>query len=135
MQIDEAISEMQDGEIGLYYITKMHYGKERSLYIGKSTYCIKERLRAFVVNRMVGLSNRHFVRIGRISMPGNFDKSVIDHAEKALIYEHGENVLNILDNNVMSTKTYCYTDLYRIYNEGDIFELKPIVDMNEHPEL
>ena len=40
----------------------------------------------------------------------------------------------MLCDNTASTKSYSYDELYRIYNEGDIFELKPIVDMKEHTE-
>ena len=58
-------------------------------------------------------------------------KEAIRHAEKALILDHS----NVLCDNTASTKSYCYDELYRIYNEGDIFELKPIVDMNDQAEL
>ena len=84
---------------------------------------------------MVGLSNRYFVRIGRIALPKYVNESIINHAEKALIYEHGEEGSDILELNVVSTQSYHYDELYRIYNEGDVFELKPVVDMNDHPEL
>jgi len=33
--------------------------------------------------------------------------------------------------NTSKTKSYSYKDLYRIENEGDIFELKPIIRMHD----
>ena len=67
------------------------------------------------------------MRIGHITYPRNADASVIDHAESAIVYEQKD----IFYENTSKTKTYSYTDLYRIENEGDIFELKPTIRMHE----
>ena len=68
-----------------------------------------------------------YVRLGHIIYPQKPDASMIDHAESAIIYEQSD----IFINNTCKTKTYSYTDLYRIENEGDIFELKPKIRMHE----
>ena len=50
-----------------------------------------------------------------------------ENAESAILYEQKE----VFFENTSKTKTYSYTDLYRIENEGDIFELKPKIRMHE----
>ena len=61
-------------------------------------------------------------------------QKAIQHAEKALIFEHGQYGSKILIENTVSTSTYSCTDIYKIINEGDRFELNEIVDMNEYEE-
>ena len=68
-----------------------------------------------------------YVRLGHITYPKNPDASIIDHAESAILYEQKE----VFFENTCKTKTYSYTDLYRIENEGDIFELKSKIRMHE----
>ena len=45
---------------------------------------------------------------------------MIDHAESAILYEQS----NVFYENTCKTKSYTYTELYRIENIGNIFELK-----------
>ena len=68
--------------------------------------------------------------MGKIVYPINVDEKIIDHAESALIFEHGDMLLE----NTGKRFSYSYSDLYQIQNVGDIGELKPIVRMKNHPE-
>ena len=76
-----------------------------------------------------------FVRIGTIVYPTQNIENVIRHAEKALIFEHGQNGTKILVENTVSTRGYSYTDIFRIINEGNRFELSAEVDMNNHEDV
>lgn len=130
MLVDDMINSEDSLQAGLYYITRMLHDKEISLYIGKATRTIKERL---VQHRKEWLSNRYgekYVRIGRIIYPHHVDPQIIDHAESALIFEHG----NILIDNTDKIKTYSYSELYQIQNIGNIGHLKDIVRMHNHPD-
>ncbi len=133
--IDEVISTLNDNEIGLYYITRRYNGQEKSLYLGESVSSIKSRLKSHKdwVHRYS--HSRIYVRIGKIVCPTDIDLvDAIHHAEKALIFEHGSLGSGVLFGNTVSTKSYTYTDIYRIINEGNRFELKPVVDMNYHED-
>lgn len=134
--IDEVISTLGDHEIGLYYITRRYNGREKSLYLGESVSSIKNRLKSHK-DWVHGYSHsKIYVRIGKIVYPTNIDLvDAIHHAEKALIFEHGPLGSNVLFENTVSTKSYTYTDIYRIINEGNRFELKPEVDMNNHDDV
>lgn len=130
MLIDEAIELEDSRHPGLYYITRMLHGKETSLYIGKATRTIRERL---ICHRKDWLSNRYGeknVRLGIIIYPNNVDSEIIDHAESALIFEHSD----LLVDNTDKTNTYSYSELYQIQNIGNIGELKEIVRMHKHPD-
>lgn len=132
--IDEVIAFLPNDEIGLYYITRLCRGKESSLYIGESISSIKSRLQSHK-NWVHGYSRSEiYVRIGRVVYPKHEIENAILHAEKALIFEHGQYGTKILIENTVSTGSYSYTDVFKIVNEGDYFELKPEVDMREHEE-
>ena len=132
--IDEVIACLSDDEIGLYYITRICRGKESSLYIGESVSSIKDRLLSHK-KWVHGYSRSEiYVRIGRIVYPHQAIEDAIQHAEKALIFEHGQYGTKILIENTVSTASYSYTDIFKIINEGDFFELKPVVDMRDHEE-
>ena len=131
MLFEDAIDALSGREIGLYYITRMYNKKETGLYMGESTYSIKHRLKAHRDWVYTYSHSKIYVRIGHVQASGGDIKEAIRHAEKALILDHS----NVLCDNTASTKSYCYDELYRIYDEGDIFELKPIVDMNDQAEL
>lgn len=132
--IDEVIDCLPDNAIGLYYITRICRGKETSLYIGESVSSIKERLLSHK-SWVHGYSRSEiYVRIGRIVYPKQEVENAILHAEKALIFEHGQYGTGILIENTVSTASYSYTDVFMIINEGDYFELKPEVDMRDHEE-
>lgn len=132
--IDDVISSLPDDAIGLYYITRICRGKESSLYIGESISSIKSRLLSHK-NWVHGYSRSEiFVRIGRIVYPKQEVDNAILHAEKALIFEHGQHGTGILIENTVSTSSYSYTDIFKIINEGNRFELLPEVDMQNHEE-
>ena len=52
---------------------------------------------------------------------------IIDHAESSILYEQRDVFLE----NTCKTKSYSYSELYRIENEGDIFEFKPVIRMHD----
>lgn len=132
--IDDVISSLSDDEIGLYYITRICRGKESSLYIGESISSIKDRLLSHK-GWVHGYSRSEiYVRLGRIVYPKQEVENAILHAEKALIFEHGQYGTKILIENTVSTASYSYTDVFKIVNEGDYFELKPEVDMRAHED-
>ena len=132
--IDDVISSLPDDAIGLYYITRICRGKESSLYIGESISSIKSRLLSHK-NCVHGYSRSEiFVRIGSIVSPKQEVDNAILHAEKALIFEHGQHGTGILIENTVSTSSYSYTDIFKIINEGNHFELLPEVDMQNHEE-
>ena len=72
-------------------------------------------------------------------MPNRFCQSQLPKqprisSAQALIFEHGQYGTGILIENTVSTASYSYTDVFKIINEGDYFELKPEVDMRDHEE-
>lgn len=130
LPIDDAIEQEDSLYPGLYYITRVLHGKETSLYIGKATRTIRERL---ISHRKEWLSNRYGeknIRLGRIIYPNNADSEIIDHAESALIFEHGD----ILIDNTDKIKTYSYSELYQIQNIGNLCDLKEVIRMHNHPD-
>lgn len=70
------------------------------------------------------------MRIGTIIYPHHVDSAIIDHAESALIFEHGD----MLIDNTAKTKTYSYSELYQVQNIGNTGHLKDIVRMHSHPD-
>lgn len=126
--IEDAITSSLSLESGLYYITRLFRMKETSLYIGKSTNSIRSRIRAHDRQWVHDYRGKIYVRIGQIIYPRNADAELLDHAESALIFEHGD----ILMDNTDKRLTYSYCDLYRIENIGNCFELKQTVRMHSH---
>ncbi|MGN1123673.1 MAG: hypothetical protein ACI4RR_04960 [Eubacterium sp.] len=136
-QLIQDVIDNLNGELGLYYITREYNGVEHSLYLGKSSADIKNRLTSHNDGWLREYyRNKIYVRIGKITYPKNITSDMIDDAESALIYEHGLSDFGtkILIENSSKIKSYSYTNLYRIRNNGDIFQLRPIVDMSCHPE-
>ncbi len=132
LPLDEAIQSSSSKMQGLYYITRVFGNNETTLYLGIATKnnTISHRLRAHRDNWLNLYRGQIHVRIGKIVYPYNADKKIISHAESAIIFEQGD----LFYENTDKTKGYTYTDLYRIENEGDIFELKPKIRMREHEE-
>jgi len=137
LPIDDVIATIDNNCIGLYYITcraNRENAKEKSLYLGESTSSIKSRLKDHK-GWVHGYSRSEiFVRIGKIDYPNENIEEAIKHAERALIFEHGQCGTRVLFENTASTKSYIYTDIYKIINEGNRFELKCEVDMNLHED-
>ena len=127
--LDEAIESDLSNTQGLYYLSRVFGGNETSLYLGIATHnnTIRNRLKSHREHWLNLYRGKIYVRLGHIIYPKNPDASVIDHAESAIVYEQKD----VFFENTSKTKTYSYTDLYRIENEGDIFELKPKIRMHE----
>ncbi|MGN0457304.1 MAG: hypothetical protein ACI4F2_10645 [Acutalibacteraceae bacterium] len=131
---DDVIKSLSDNEVGLYYITRIYNGCEKSLYLGESVSSIKSRLKShkdWVHNYS---HSKIYVRIGKIVYPKKDVEKAIKHAERALIFEHGQCGSKVLFENTVSTQSYTYSDVYKIINEGCRFELKYEVDMNTHED-
>lgn len=128
--LDEALVSPATSICGLYYISRVWGGHETSLYIGKATNAIRERLRAHKHEWLYLYRGSLYVRIGQIIYPKTVSGNLIDHAESALIFEHGD----ILQENTDKRQSYSYSGLYRIENVGDIGMLHPFVDMYKHPD-
>ncbi len=130
MTIDEAIADDSSDTRGLYYISRVFGKKETTLYLGIATHknTIRHRLRAHKSWWLKEYRGTIKVRIGKIIYPyANIDE-VIDHAESAILYEQKDLFLE----NTAKIKSYSYNTEYCIENIGDIFELKPIIDMLKH---
>ena len=129
LPLDDAIESSLSNTQGLYYITRVFGDKESSQYLGIATNnnTIRNRLRSNKEEWLYKYRGKIYVRLGHVVYPRNASHDVIDHAESAIIYEHN----GLLFENTSKVKSYSYTDLYRIENEGDIFELKPIIRMHE----
>lgn len=128
MLLEDAIASDMANTQGLYYITRVFGSKETSLYLGIATKnnTISHRLRGHKSNWLHLYRGKLFVRVGNIVYPKCPDDSIIDHAESAILYEQKD----VFFENTCKTKSYSYSELYRIENEGDIFELKPVIRMH-----
>jgi len=126
-------SDLAKGQ-GLYYITRIFGEKETSLYLGIARYhnTIKHRLEAHRDNWLSEKRGEIFVRVGEIIYPRNVNgdemAEIINHAESAILYDPSHK--RLFPENVGKRSSYTYTDLYRIENEGNIFELSPSVRMH-----
>ena len=56
--------------------------------------------------------------------------NIIDHAESAILYAPEHKTL--FPENVSKRNSYSYAELYRLENEGNIYELSPRIRMHEH---
>lgn len=132
LPLEDAIASDLSNTQGLYYISRVFGNKETSLYLGIATRhnTIRNRLKNHNEHWLNLYRGKVYVRLGHIVYPKNPDASVIDHAESAILYEQKD----VFFENTSKTKSYSYTDLYRIENEGDIFELKPKIRMHEHED-
>ncbi len=132
LPLDEAISSDLSKTQGLYYLTRVFGEKETSLYIGIATNnnTISHRLKAHRDHWLNLYRGNIYVRIGTVVYPREVNHHIIDHAESAIVFEMSD----VFYENTSKTKTYTYTDIYRVENEGDIFELKPKIRMQEHEE-
>ena len=130
IEVDSAIESEASLNPGLYYITRIWGENETSLYIGKASRTIRERLMDHKKHWLPLYLGKLMVRIGQIIYPHSPDATLIDHAESALIFEHSE----ILTDNTDKRNTYSYSDLYQIQNTGNIGMLKEKIRMQEHPD-
>ena len=130
IEVDSAIESEASLNPGLYYITRIWGENETSLYIGKASRTIRERLIDHKKQWLPLYRGKLMVRIGQIIYPHSPDATLIDHAESALIFEHSE----ILTDNTDKRNTYSYSDLYQIQNTGNIGMLKEKIRMQEHPD-
>ena len=130
IDVEAAIESEASLNPGLYYITRIWGENETSLYIGKASRTIRERLIDHKKHWLPFYRGKLMVRIGQIIYPHNPDATLIDHAESALIFEHSD----ILTDNTDKRNTYSYSDLYQIQNTGNIGMLKEKIRMQEHPD-
>lgn len=130
LRIDDAIASPITLNCGLYYITRVWGSRETSLYIGKATRTVRERLVSHKLDWLHLDRGGLFVRVGKFMYPRNIDVTIIDHAESALIFDHRD----ILQENTDKRLSYSYTDIYQIVNTGNIGALHPLVDMYGHPD-
>lgn len=120
---------------GLYYITRVHGEKESSLYLGiaRLNNTINHRLKSHQNNWMPLYRGAFWVRIGEIIYPKENDMEkeaeILYHAESALLYDPAHKKLFPV--NISQRKSYSYSELYRVENIGDYFELKSSVRMHE----
>jgi len=129
MTIDEAIASDSSNIQGLYYITRVFGHKETTLYLGIATKhnTVRKRLKEHKKHWLKNVRGTIKVRIGRVVYPFANLNEVIDHSESAILAEQGD----LFIENISKTKSYTYNNLYRVENVGDIFELKPYIDMNK----
>lgn len=129
LTLDEAIADEKSDSKGLYYISQVFGNKERTLYLGIATKnnTIRHRLKGHKDWKLKGKRGIIKVRIGKIVYPHSNIDEIIDHAESAILYEQK----NLFRMNKSKIKSYTYYNVYRFENIGDIFELKPIIDMAE----
>ena len=114
---------------GLYYISRVFGSKETTLYLGIATKnnTIRHRLKGHKSWWLKEYRGTIKVRIGKVIYPHTNIDEVIDHAESAILYEQGK----LFFENTSKTKSYTYNTVYSFKNIGDIFELKPFIDMAE----
>ncbi|MGN0576773.1 MAG: hypothetical protein ACI4J2_12185 [Ruminococcus sp.] len=129
LELNEAIESDLSKTQGLYYLSRVFSNKETSLYLGIATEhnTIRNRLMGHKRTWFKFYRGKIMVRLGHIIYPQNPDSKIIEHAESAIVYEQSD----VFYENTSKAKSYTYHDLYRIENEGDIFELKPIIRMHE----
>ena len=130
IDVEAAIESEASLNPGLFYITRIWGENETSLYIGKASRTIRERLIDHKKHWLPLYCGKLMVRIGQIIYPHSPDATLIDHAESALIFEHSE----ILTDNTDKRNTYSYSELYQIQNTGNIGMLKEKIRMHEHPD-
>ena len=133
---EEALKSNLTNDQGLYYITRVFGEKETSLYLGIARYhnTIKHRLESHRDKWLFAYRGQIYVRVGHIIYPRNPDidekAEIINHAESAILYDPAHK--NLFPENVDKRNSYSYSDLYRIENEGDIYELESKIRMHEH---
>ena len=138
LSFNDAIKSEASKVQGLYYITRIFGNKETSLYLGIATKnnTIRNRLKGHNEHWLYMYRGKICVRIGTIIYPKNlsFDikNRLIDHAESAILFEPKHKKL--FPENVCKRNSYTYSDLFRIENVGDIFQLSPKIRMHEHEE-
>ena len=138
LPLEEAITSGLSKTRGLYYITRVFGKKETSLYLGiaRKNNTIKHRLEGHRDWWLPSYRGKIFVRIGNIVYPkvSDIDKQseLIDHAESGILFDPRHK--NMFPENISKRKSYTYTELYRIENIGDIFELEPKIRMHEHED-
>lgn len=120
---------------GLYYITRIFGTKETSLYLGIARYhnTIRHRLESHRDKWLHHYRGQINVRVGYIIYPTNMSMDekaeIINHAESAILYDPAHKKL--FPENVDKRSSYSYSELYRIENEGDIYQLEPRIRMHE----
>lgn len=138
LTLEGAIQSESSKTQGLYYITRVFGEKETSLYLGiaRKKNTIKHRLEGHRDWWLPSYRGKIYVRIGNIIYPRvlNIEEKseLIDHAESAILFEPEHRKL--FPENISKRKSYTYSELYRIENIGNAFELKHKIRMHEHED-
>ena len=130
MLLDDAIESDLSNTQGLYYITRLFGAKETSLYLGIATRdnTIRHRLRGHKSYWLPEYRGKIFVRIGSIEYTSSPIDLAIDHAESAILYDPAHQ--HLFPENISKRKSYSYSELFRVENTGDYFELLPTIRMH-----
>ena len=132
---EDALKSELTNTQGLYYITRIFGAKETSLYLGIARYhnTIRHRLESHRDKWLHQYRGQINVRVGYIIYPTNISMDekaeIINHAESAILYDPAHKQL--FPENVDKRSSYSYSELYRIENEGDIYQLEPRIRMHD----
>ena len=136
LELNEAISSDLSKLQGLYYITRVFGEKETSLYLGIARYhnTIGHRLYGHNNTWLSEYRGKKYVRIGEIIYPKYIHTDqladIIYDAESAILFEPAHK--DLFPENIDKRNSYSYSDLYRVENIGNIFELQPSIRMHQH---
>ena len=129
--LDDAIESDLTNTQGLYYITRLFGTKETSLYLGIATKenTIRHRLRGHKSYWLPDYRGKIYVRVGSVEYASCPLDMAIDHAESAILYDHAHK--HLFPENISKRKSYTYSELFRIENTGNHFELSPTIRMHD----
>lgn len=118
IEINHILNDIRMSDIGLYYITRNFGGKVSDLYIGKTTYDYRSRLKSHQWDWLNHYRGKKYVRLGTIISPENLAldnlKQLINDTEATLIYCCRRQLIH----NTMCTKSYTPSQQLHIINTG-----------------
>lgn len=122
IEINNILQKECMNDIGIYYISRKFGEKQSILYIGKTTYNFKSRLESHKEYWLDTYRGKKFVRLGKIVSPKNISeedlKTLINDAEKTMIFYLSNIDEHDLVANVVSTKSTEFDNLLKITNIG-----------------
>ena len=136
MLFEDALKSVLTNAQGLYYITRKFGSKETSLYLGIARYhnTIKHRLESHRDRWLPNYRGQIYVRVGYVTYPRNMSideqAEVIYDAESAILYDPAHK--NLFPENIDKRGSYSCFEVYRVENEGDIYQLQPRIRMHEY---
>ena len=109
-------------DIGIYYISRKFGENQSILYIGKTTYNFGSRLESHKEYWIDTYRGEKYVRLGRIVHPKNISeeelKTLINDAERTLIFYLSNMDEYKLIANIVSTKSTNFDNILKITNIG-----------------